>query len=110
MGANGPVRTDGHPVGKPVAACVHPDAVDAYPLGAADVVLQVVADHPGLRRPHAQRFERMPEGSLVRLPDPELFLNLDVVEETVEAEPFDLSALIPGLAVGQQTQADVRLP
>ena len=84
--------------------------MDAHPLGAPDVVLQVVADHPGFRQPHAQRFERRSEGSLVRLPDPEFFLDLNVVEETVEAEPFDLSALIPGLAVGEQTQADVRLP
>ncbi len=52
----------------------------------------------------------MPEGSLVRLPDPELFLDLDAVEETVEAEPFDLSALILGLTIGEQTQADIRLP
>ena len=48
----------------------------------------------------------MAEGSTVRLGDPELLLDLDVLEEPAEGEPVDLASLRLGGAVRHQPKAD----
>ena len=74
--------------------CVHPHGIDAHPLSAVNVPFEIVSNHPGVGRCHTEDIEGVQECSFIRFTDPELFLNLDVIEEPgkivlVDLIPFD---------------------
>lgn len=87
------VGADGCARWKARAVRVHPDGVDADLLGAEDVSFEVVTDHPGVFRLRVEHEEGVAERARFRLAQAELLLDLDVIEEGLDAETLDLSPL-----------------
>ena len=78
---------------KSLATPVHPDTRHAHFLRPADIMLKVVAYHPGLHGSYVKRLQHIIEGAFVRFSDAELAFDLDVLEIRRQGEAADLGAL-----------------
>ena len=79
--------------GQAIAVRIDPDRIDAEALRHLDFPFQIVADHPGLGRRHAQRLHGVQVGALVRLAETMLAFDLDVIEPVRQRKALDLGAL-----------------
>src|SRR5512138_3463048 len=81
---------------------VHPDRAHAQFLRRTDIELEVIPDHPDLRRRDAEAFQPMFEHALVRLADAKLALDQNKVKVRLQLEPADFRALKLSIPIRDQ--------
>jgi len=83
-----------------------PDPDHSGGLAAADIPIETISDHPGARSLAARRPEHLVERLAIRFADPDLLLDLNVIDPAREIEAFEFGPLAPGATVGKNGKTE----